>query len=168
MSIRLELDFDTAAVRLRAEWGVPHELRIAFRCGPEERWIAGNVAIRQSALSLDYAFTCCGWDLAEFAGALRRFARSQDGAAEFVNQAGNVTVRLRPFDVSRGAVAVDAVLQQHMASPLRHRDEHPLLELSGFGVDQSELGELAARIDAFLLESGAPVTHPMAERVADG
>jgi len=167
MCIRLELDLDSStADQVCYLHGAPHELRLTFQFpldsgSNDNRWIDGVVTIRQCSLSLDYGFACCGWDLVQFAESLRQLHAQLDGDAEFASQEGSVCVRLHVVDAGRGSIAVDVSLEQDVRSPFTEDRSFPLLEIPGFGIEQSYLREFATRIDGFLRETGVDLTHPM-------
>ena len=166
MCIQFELDLDTAAARLRQTHDVSHELKFTLRVPDNsafanDRLIDGSITMRQLSLTLEYRFVCFGWDLAQFAVALRELQTNHIGTAEFTNQEESLRIRLSANDRRQDVVAVDASLQQYVLSTCTEEWSYPYLEFEGFGVDRAHMSTMVTQIESFLSETGINTEHPM-------
>jgi hypothetical protein len=145
----LELLLDTESRQARLVFAYPSDSR-----GIGGPLIDGSLWVGRGPLRLEYRFVCYGYDLAEFAAALRGLHADFGCPAEFANQEGTVRVRLGPGGGRRGRVpaAVGVELLGEGCG---------WAELGGFAVEQSYLPGLAASAERFLAESGVDLTHPM-------
>jgi hypothetical protein len=145
----VELQLDTESQQVRLVFAYPSKVH-----GGSIPLIDGTVKVEQGSLRLEYRFLCFGYDLAEFAVALRRLHADWGSPAEFVNQEGNVHVRLGPGGGRRGRLPV-VVSVEFPGEGSRS------VEFGGFAVEQSYLPDMARSLERFLAESGVAADHPM-------
>jgi hypothetical protein len=131
----------------------------SFEDGP--RALSGRLELKELALRFAYSFAWYGHDLMSFSDEVSVLHAKLTGEALFVNQSGEIELRLFIADQGRGTIGATLDVEHFVVL-----NEEPKITRFNFDgleyYDQTHLPYLAKRINQFLRDFDIDVRHPMA------